>query len=586
MHNFSEQCLDLARSLLSNNLQHINEDGSVSPASGETTRVDEPGHAALAIGEFFRASGEVELEGFDLFDLTARCVTQQAFTEEASENGMAYAALGLLSYGASKERNLVWERLQDPTREQLDACLLARSDHKDHFQAFNVAKSVARFSFGLSKKDDTGKVIDRFVERIEANSSAGYCNDFPEGNCGVFNLYGPMSFIFIRQALQLHANVHLKDRKLPKLRTFAEKYLRILPDMTRQDGLGWNYGTSVGAYGQLHSISMILQSMRDQWISPEKMPLYLDTLRRLFQYFFVTYLDQEKGDLVIRDDERNTVPNHTTRMANFDAARYLCQWSRLARVIGGTLAVPPPDRSKIAGRLVLFDKSHKKEHGLFLYRDENKGLQFQLPLIGPGKSPTCDNLAFPHCPGIFDWPVNQYIPAMLPELTFGDVSVIPSYYGKNCVTGVGLKKSFYLRFDQPDLIQTNGEFAQGLGSCQVQWTFGEGKITSEFSFKVKNQVTLDKMRLALIIGSPHSTYRLGTTIRQGSEGLRANVETDDFQAKWSSFETVTDSPDFRGYAGNIHYIQYLVRDHPLVMRPGQQYKLVVSYAPAIAFADE
>ena len=475
MHNFSEQCLDLARSLLSNNLQHINEDGSVSPASGETTRVDEPGHAALAIGEFFRASGEVELEGFDLFDLTARCVTQQAFTEEASENGMAYAALGLLSYGASKERNLVWERLQDPTREQLDACLLARSDHKDHFQAFNVAKSVARFSFGLSKKDDTGKVIDRFVERIEANSSAGYCNDFPEGNCGVFNLYGPMSFIFIRQALQLHANVHLKDRKLPKLRTFAEKYLRILPDMTRQDGLGWNFGTSVGAYGQLHSISMILQSMRDQWISPEKMPLYLDTLRRLFQYFFVTYLDQEKGDLVIRDDERNTVPNHTTRMANFDAARYLCQWSRLARVIGGTLAVPPPDRSKIAGRLVLFDKSHKKEHGLFLYRDENNGLQFQLPLIGPGKSPTCDNLAFPHCPGIFDWPVNQYIPAMLPELTFGDVSVIPSYYGKNCVTGVGLKKSFYLRFDQPDLIQTNGEFAQGLGSCQVQWTFGEGK---------------------------------------------------------------------------------------------------------------
>ena len=90
--------------------------------------------------------------------------------------------------------------------------------------------------------------------------------------------------------------------------------------MVRQDGLGWNFGRSVGAYGQIHCISMILQSMRDHWISSDKMPLYLDTLRRLFQYFFVTYLDQEKGDLVIRDDERNTVPNHTTRMANFDAA--------------------------------------------------------------------------------------------------------------------------------------------------------------------------------------------------------------------------------------------------------------------------
>ena len=61
------------------------------------------------------------------------------------------------------------------------------------------------------------------------------------------------------------------------------------------------------------------------------------------------------------------------------------------------------------------------------------------------------------------------------------------------------------------------------------------KSSLNFHFKVKNQITLDKMRLALIIGSPHNEYRLGTTLRQGAEGLRANVETDDFQAKWSSF---------------------------------------------------
>ena len=448
MHNFSDQCLDLARSLLSNNLQHINEDGSVTPAPGEKGRVDEPGHAALAIGEFFRATGEVELGEHDLYDLAARCVTQQAFVEEENDNGIAYASLGLLSFGASKERNAVWERLLDHTREQLDRSLLEKSEYDDHFQVFSIAKSVARFSFGLTKKDDTGKIIDLFVEGIEKNSSGGFCNDDPNGPAGVYDIYGLLSFIFVRQALQLHANVHLKDRKLPKLRTFAEKYLRVLPDLARQDGLGWNYGRSIGAYGQLHCISMILQAMRDNWINTEKMPLYLDTLRRLFQYFFVTYVDQEKGDLMIRDAERNTVENHTTRMANFDAARYLCQWSRLARVIGGSLAVPPPSRAKTAGRFVIFDKSHKKEHGLFLFRDENIGVQYQLPLIGPGKNLSSDSLAFPHCSGIFDWPVNKYLPVMLPELTFGDQVIVPSYYGKNCVTGIGLKKSFYLRLGQ------------------------------------------------------------------------------------------------------------------------------------------
>ena len=56
----------------------------------------------------------------------------------------------------------------------------------------------------------------------------------------------------------------------------------------------------------------------------------------------VTYLDQEHGYLVIRDEERNTVPYHTTRMANFDAARYLCQWARL-RATGGSAS--PSTRS-------------------------------------------------------------------------------------------------------------------------------------------------------------------------------------------------------------------------------------------------
>ena len=104
MHNFSDQCLDLARSLLSNNLQHINEDGSVTPAPGEKGRVDEPGHAALAIGEFFRATGEVELGEHDLYDLAARCVTQQAFVEEENDNGIAYASLGLLSFGIQRKK--------------------------------------------------------------------------------------------------------------------------------------------------------------------------------------------------------------------------------------------------------------------------------------------------------------------------------------------------------------------------------------------------------------------------------------------------------------------------------------------------
>lgn len=586
MQNFADQCLDMARSMLGHNLSAINDDGTITPIGNEVPRFDESGHAALAIGEFYRATGETEFGGYDLVDLAARCITAQAFTEEEHENGLAYAALGLLAFGPSKDRNPVWERLMDPTREKLDKLLLARTDYEDHKQAFNIAKSVARFSMGLSKKDETGKLIDSFVQRIQDKSSGGYCDDSAgNGIGGTFDLYGVMSFVFIRQALQLHGNIHLRERKLPSLRTFGEKYIKMMPDVVRQDGMGWIYGRGIGAYGQMHCISMILQGLRDGWISEDQKPHYFDILRRLFQFFFMTYLDQEHGVLVIRDDERTTIDQHTTRMANFDGARYLSQWSRLAKSIGGQMDASPLP-AKTAGRWILFDKSNKKEQGLFVYQDSDSGTHVQIPLVGDSGRGTSDSLAFPHCPGIFDWPANKYLPIMLPELTFGEHVIVPAFYGKRCVTGLGMKKSFYFRFEQPDLITKDEKIVPGLGSAKVSWTFSGNKVTSEFIFTVKNQITLDRMRYCIAIASPHSTYRVGTSYMLGQEGLRCEVIKDDFQAAWQETEVVSDEPDYKTYHGNVHYIQTLERDHSLVMRPGQQYKLVVSYEPDIAFADE
>ena len=150
-----------------------------------------------------------------------------------AENGLAYAALGLLCFGPSKERNPVWERLVEETQQRIDKQLLHRSDYDNHWQAFNIAKAVARFSFGLSKKDETSRLIERMVDRINQTSSAGFFDDSVDGLGGNFNLYGVMALVFTRSALQLHANSGVRDRKLPTLRTYAEKYIRMMPDLVR-----------------------------------------------------------------------------------------------------------------------------------------------------------------------------------------------------------------------------------------------------------------------------------------------------------------------------------------------------------------
>ncbi|MFW5883501.1 MAG: hypothetical protein ACOCVG_03955 [Verrucomicrobiota bacterium] len=585
MLNFADQCLDLARSILGQNLESINEDGTIAPLDGEESRLDEPGHAALAIGEYYRATQKNQLEGIDLIDLSARTITAQIFTEEESENGLAYAALGLLSFGPAKDRNPVWERLLDPTRETMDRRLLARTDYDDHNQAFNIAKSVTRYSLGLSKKDETGKLLDRFIERIESNSSQNFVDDAPnaEGRGrlgGAYDIYGVLSHVLIRQALQLHANINLRERKLPTLRNYFDRYLKMLPDLVRQDGLGWSYGKAIGVYGQMHCISLLLQSMRDGWIDAAKRPQYQDILRRLFSYFFISYLDQERGYLDIRDAERDTIPRHTTRMANFDAARYLCQWSRLARAIGGSSeaqAAPP----KKVSRFIVFDKSSRKEQGLFLYSDPGSGLHVQLPLISAGGELASTPLAFPHCPGVFDFPANTYLPILLPELTFQGKATVPAFYGRRCTTSLGAQKAVVFSYEQPELITTEEKFLNGVGSVKVSWSFIGNKITSEFIYTVKNQVKLEKLRYVMAIGTPHSHFRPGNALALGAEGLRASVVRDDFQAQWEETDVVTNDPAYRGYWGNIHYLQTLSREHPLVMRPGQQYRLTVSFEPDI-----
>ena len=578
MENFADQCLDMAQSILGHNLESISEQGTISPVAGENSRLDEPGHAVLAIGEYYRATSQTTLENYDLVDLSARCITAQAFTENVQENGLAYAALGLLSFGPAKDRNIVWERLRDPTREQLDKQLLERSDYFNHYQSFNIAKAVTRFSLGLSKKDETGRLIDLFIERIDSNSTAGYFDDgISSGestlnSAGTFDIYGILSFVFIRQALQLHANINLRERKLSILRTYSERYLKLILDLTRQDGCGFAYGRSIGAYGQMHCISLILQALRDDWISNNQRDLYMDTVRKLFMNFFATYLDQEHGYLVIRDNERSTVPYHTTRMANFDAVRNLCQWSRLVRSVKGSTAPSAPVLPRKIARFVCFDKSHKKEQGLFIYQDPNSGLALQLPLIASsekGKN-TSDYLAFPHSPGIFDWPVDKYLPIMMPELTFGDTVIVPSFYGKNCTTSMGLRNTLVFKYEQPELITKDEKITSRLGSCKVSWSFKGTEINCEFCFTVKQQIQMDRMRYILAIAAPHSRYRVSTSFCLGEAGHQAQVVKDDFQAEWKELDTVTDDPAYRTYYGKVHYLQTLERSHPLI----------------IAFADE
>ena len=592
MQNFASQCLDQTKALLKLNFNSLAPDGTVVPVEGEVSRADEPGHAALAFGEYFRATGELTMDRQNIAEIVARTITAQVRISQGSDNGMAFACLGLLAFGPTRERNPVWEMLDEPTRDLIDERLAVEHDHHDHVQAFDIAKAVCRFSFGLTKKDETGALVDRFMDRITAASTGGFHDEASKAaNAdnfgGAFDLYGVVSLIFVRQSLQLHANIQVRDAKLPKLRGLAEKYLRVIMDTVREDGLGWSYGRGIGAYGQMHCITLLLQALRDRWVPVDKEAHARDLVRRLYAHFFTTFFDAEHGVIVIRDGERDTIPGHTTRMANFDAARYLSQWSRLAKTIGGSMDVVKPASRLPVCRFFSFDKSPRKEQGLLSYQDPASGLHVILPLVSSGSHRFSDSLAFPHMPGVFDWPSNQSTTPFIPEFTIGGKVYTPSFYGKNAQVAMGTKAgTYHFRYEQPDLIDRDEKVSANVASLKVDWEFNGGRIVGRFTLTAKAAVMLEEFRLVLPIAATHSRMTPGNALVLGAESHRCEVIKDDFHASWAETKVVSDNPKHRSCWGKVHFYQTLQRDKSMPLRAGMSYAFEIAYQPHVVRAGD
>lgn len=611
MQNFAEQCTDVARSVLSHNLGYVNEDGSVHVTDGETLLGDESAHVAFALGEYYRLTHETNFAGSDLIELTARAITHQVTsasgiidavigangTDDAHDqkkqsheteenvhigNWIGYVALGLLSFGPVKERNPVWERLSENVRERLDALLLRKEELKGEQFACAIAKAVARYSLHLTKKDDTGKLVDRYLEYCESTSTGGFFDgDDGNGLGGNFGIEGLFNFSFIRQALHLHIDGHVMEKKLPSLRTHAERYLRLIPELIREDGTCWVYGSNVGAYAQMYCISMVIQALRDGWVSPEKQSSYINIVLDLFQNFFCHYIDQDQGYMVIRDAERTSSEHQNSIAANFDAVRYLCQWSRLAKKSGiRTEHIRRVSTFTGGNRLVIFNRGMKRESGLFIYRDAKKGINLQLPLMSGNGKANSDYLAFPHCPGVFDWPAGKYLPILQPELTINGERYVPSYYGKKVATGLGSRGAIQLTYEQPDLVTVEEKIREGLAVCKVIWTFSSAKITSEFIYTAKERVRVERIRYMIALSAPHSEYGAGNlALDEGSLG--AVVEKDELMLSWREVKEVSGDEGYRTNYGKVHYLQELSREYPLVMQKGQVYRLVMGFNPEV-----
>ncbi|MDR2420433.1 MAG: hypothetical protein LBD40_03985 [Puniceicoccales bacterium] len=582
MQNFSQQCLDIARTILGHSLSSISEDGHIIPVDGEPSSGADAAHAIWAIGEYYRGTQEIWLHDFSLPKLAAQCMDFQTHAaDHTDDRSLSYSALGLFCFGATQSRNHLWQSLSPEARELFIKQLTHSPSHKDSHAALAIARAVVCFCMGFTSKDETIHLVESFLGSISQTAPNGFIDHAPdEGIGGCYDIHGLWTLNLIQQVVQMHIHHDLAQHLLPSIRTHVESYLRLLPELIRSDGLAWTYGEHTGFYAQLLTLNALMLALAAGWIPHDRQSLYTHLVRRLFHCFFLHFVDQGHGSIVIRDLERTLSPSFSTRRANFDAVRYLCQWSMLAKKLLSLQLESQDDEEKTGGRFIQFLHTPKKEQGVFIYCNAEQKAHYALPLLsGCGKG-SCENLAFPHCPGIFDAPIDTYLPILQPELTINGQLFIPSFYGKNCATGMGSRHSFFFRYEQPELISHQETIVSDLAHCRVTWIFSEDCITSEFIYTVANRLKVDQVRYVIALSAPHSLYG-AHGLMLGAESLRAIVEKDDFGMAWKDLVTVHNDPQYRTAYGAIHFLQILSRTNPIFLLPGKPYHLKISFHPDI-----
>lgn len=579
MRNFADQSMDIAQLLVGHCCEQVGENGVAIPSEGEWSTADEAGHMAYGLAVYRDISQQAENPA--LIDAIARCIAGQFYFYPDDMEGTIFAMLALLTCGLNLDRNPIWERLLGETQEKIRQQLSQSSRNLKWPPVYRIIHALVRFSLGFCKKDDTDKAIDYFIAALKKENSSGLVDTSTAGLGGLYDASGLGQFVLLREALQRHANSHIRERRLPSLRTCAERYLRILPDLVRPDGTCWFFGRESGCHSLLYTISFILTSLLDGWIEGARRKEYIQLVGRLFQNLFMQYLDQERGLFCIRDKERNTVPNLTTVKTNFDALRMLSFWKQWAGNIRDELdPTAPATGSTARGKFILFDRNNRKEQGVFLYSD-GQNLQVQLPIMSGNGEGTCDCLAYPHAPGLIDAPVNGYLPVLLPELFIDGQTITPSFYGKNISTGLGIYREFQLRYEQPELINNREEILPGLGSWKVEWSFAKDTISGNFLLSPQKSISIENFRFAIVISAPHSKFVVPGYPTLGENGLQPQILQDDFQGEWLPIQNVVDDPDIRTAIGKVTYLQIYAREIPLQLKANRQYRFHFIIKPQI-----
>lgn len=352
---------------------------------------------------------------------------------------------------------------------------------------YGVAFSIARLRYLLGWEDAQASeiLLRKTIEHYRAYSGEFGFSDETDGE-GRFDRY---SILLIGEICQrcIETGLELDAELAGWLRCSVDVILlRLNPE-----GHGFDFGRSIGAYGDTAFLEVLAAAARLNLLTPEERDLAHSFAVRATRKYVSFWFDAETQSVNLWDKGRRTDAyrgKHRILGENLSLLHQLLYTSRQWAAIGygGTPALP--DFAERLARLPRFSTTWfargRHDRALITFRD--RGHIISLPVINGGSSQHAHNPYFtiPFCNGLIQGAADAGWPQLLPRFTLRDGSVLipAAFQRKLCCEQQGSALSVRYEQKEMDRLGADAPQADDRLSVRTRYTLDSGLLIREDHF--------------------------------------------------------------------------------------------------------
>jgi len=376
---------------------------------------------------------------------------------------------------------------------------------------YGVAFSIAGLRHRLGWEDDsaTKALLTRMLDHYRTYSDFGFADELEGG--GRFDRY---SVLLIGEIAQRHieANLQPSPEVLEWLRASASLLLLRL----NAQGDGFEYGRSIGAYGETAFIEVLSAAAFYNVLTPEEKDAAYSFNAVIAQRYMDFWVDETTGSVNLWDKGRRTDTyrgKHRILGENLSLGRQLLYTADVWTRIGYDGKAPMTDlghwrRQQPELTTTWFARSKPEapyDRAVITRRDGDR--LFGLPLIngGAGQHMHTPYFPLPFAPGVIEGSADATFPQLIVRFTLKDGTVLQplSFYKGLTVTADAVQ----YHQDEMDLMGKSTPEASGLMQADTTYRFETGRITRHDRFTPQTPLEVQAMSLefAAFSGDAHLT---------------------------------------------------------------------------------